>query len=214
MSAPVSPSPALPTGPAGWPAHPHADAAEEVRAWLVTARGGAPFLSASDGRRLADWLEDGVPVRDLLRAIDETSAHRRAKRLRQAFGLQSIEPALRRVQRGASPARGVRTPPPPPPDDLPWPDAGPLVIELHAFVASEPEAIAILHVSRCIREFFDAAWVSLASAHPVLLAAALEELGDLAEQLDADTRAALCEEYARERVRARYPELRSGGLLG
>lgn len=118
------------------------------------------------------------------------------------------------MQRGASPARGVRTPPPPPPDDLPWPDAGPLVIELHAFVASEPEAIAILHVSRCIREFFDAAWVSLASAHPVLLAAALEELGDLAEQLDADTRAALCEEYARERVRARYPELRSGGLLG
>lgn len=212
MSAPVSPSPAPPTGPDGWPAHPHADAAEEVRAWLVTARGGAPFLSASDGRRLADWLEDGVLVRDLLRAIDETSAHRRAKRLRQAFGLQAIEPALRRVRRGAPPSRRARTPPPPP-DDLPWPDAGPLVVELHALVAADPDA-AVLHVSRRIREFFDAAWVSLASAHPALLAAALEELGDLAEQLDADTRAALCEEYARERVRARYPELRSGGLLG
>jgi len=212
MSAPVSPSPALPRGPAGWPEHPHADAAEEVRAWLVTARGGAPFLSASDGRKLADWLEGGVPVRDLLRAIDETSAHRRAKRLRQAFGLHSIEPALRRAQRGASPSRSARALPAPP-DDLPWPDAGPLLVELHALVAQGPDA-AVLHVSRRIREFFDAAWVSLASAHAVLLAHALEELGDLAEQLDADTRAALCEEYARERVRARYPELRSGGLLG
>ncbi len=214
MSAPVSPSPALPRGPAGWPEHPHADAAEEVRAWLVTARGGAPFLSASDGRKLADWLEGGVGVRDLLRAIDETSAHRRAKRLRQAFGLHAIEPALRRVQRGPPAARVTRTTATPPPDGLPWPDSAPLVAELQAFASQSGDAAAVLHLSRRIREFFDATWVSLASAHAVLLADALEELGDVAEQLDADTRDALCEEYARERVRARYPELRSGGLLG
>ena len=59
-----------PSGAAESGADALADAAEEVRAWLVTARGGAPFLSGADGRLLVSWLEAGVSVADLLRAID------------------------------------------------------------------------------------------------------------------------------------------------
>ena len=36
--------------------------AEEVRAYLVAVRGGAPFLSAADGRLLIHWLEQGFSV--------------------------------------------------------------------------------------------------------------------------------------------------------
>ncbi len=211
MSASVCPGPAPSSPLVAEGEHPHADAAEEVRAWLVTARGGAPFLSAGDGQRLADWLEAGVPVRDLLRAIDETSARRRAKRLRQAFSLRTIEPALKRP--GAGSLR--RSQAIPSPDAVPWPDARPLVAELAALVARDgPGDSAYLQVSRRVREFFDRVWAELAPFHSVLRAAALEDLGAIADELDDDTRAALCEEYARERVRSHYPELRSGGLLG
>lgn len=62
--------------------HPHVMLAEEVRAYLVTVRGGAPFLSAADGRLLVDWLDQGVPVAVVLSAIERT-AHRRAGRRRR-----------------------------------------------------------------------------------------------------------------------------------
>lgn len=217
--------------------HPFADAAEEVRAWLVSARGGAPFLSGSDGRRLADWLEGGVAVRDLLRAIDETAVHRRAKRLHGPFSLKSIEPVLKRMSRptareqptdalnpsslrttsrkpqrapaGADPSRNEV--------DILWPDSTALEAELVARIAAQagdiPDAL-FLQLSGHIRQFFIDAWASLAEHHPALLAEALAELGDVAALVDETTRAALCQEYAREHLRSRYPLLRSGGILG
>lgn len=95
---------------------------------------------------------------------------------------------------------------------MPWPDATALVVELRGTGDQDDEAF--LHVSRRVREFFDAAWAELAPFHSVLIAAALDDLGDVADELDDHVRDALCEEYARERVRSHYPELRSGGLLG
>lgn len=95
---------------------------------------------------------------------------------------------------------------------MPWPDATALTEELRG--TCDLDDAAFLHVSRKVREFFDAAWAELAPFHAVLIAAALEDLGDVADELDDHARDALCEEYARERVRSHYPELRSGGLLG
>ena len=50
-----------------------ADKAEEVRAYVVAVRGGAPFLSAADGRLLVQWLERGISVGRILAAIDEVA---------------------------------------------------------------------------------------------------------------------------------------------
>lgn len=195
-SYPLDPAPA----PAAGGAEALADAAEEVRAWLVSARGGAPFLSGADARLLADWLESGVSVADLLRAIDETARHRRSRRLRGPFTLRGVERALR------APSASPRRPRPAlPADAVPWPDAAAVEAEL---VGLEP-----LQAAARVRRFFDAAWSDLAEHHAALLADAVAELGEAAELLDPDDRARLAEEYARERLRSRYPSLRPGALL-
>ena len=200
--------------------HPHADAAEEVRAWLVTARGGAPFLSGSDSRRLENWLDGGVGVRDLLRAIDETAAHRRAKRLRGPFSLRSIEPALRGGPARATPRlprTGAQALGSAPTADISWPDSTALEERLKQRTGGDPASLddsSFLELSALVRVFFEQAWAGLAEHHASLLAEALGQLGDVADLVEQDGRAALCEEYAREALRSRYPLLRTGGLLG
>lgn len=182
-----------------------ADAAEEVRAWLVSARGGAPFLSGADARLLAGWLEAGVPVADLLRAIDETARHRRARRLRGPFTLRGVERALTAVRSGAAPRRV----PAPAPEAVPWPDATAVEAELAASESADPVARAAR-----VRRFFEEAWAALADHHAALLVDALAELGEAADMLEPDDRARIAEEFARERLRSRYPSLRPGALLG
>jgi hypothetical protein len=183
-----------------------ADAAEEVRAWLVTARGGAPFLSAADGRLLVGWLESGVPVADLLRAIDETASHRRAKRLRSPFTLRSVE---RLLVRGAARSSARAQPSCAPPDRIPWPSCAAVEADL---ATMSPEDV-VGRLSR-VRRFFDEVWQVLAPVHAVLLADGLVELGEFGDALDDETRSRLCEEFARERVRSHYPSLRPGVLFG
>ena len=191
--------------------HRHEAAAEEVRAWLVTARAGAPFLSAGDGRALLEWLDEGVGVADLLRAIDETAAHRRAKRLRQPFTLRSIAPRLRARTQTARVSKAL----PARDEAVPWPDGDLLAEELSTLLAeSGGTDDAVVAASARVRAFFDDTWAALAPHHAELQAAAAEDLGDVSDLVDEHTRAALCEEYARERMRARYPTLRLGSLLG
>ena len=65
------------TQPAPLDAASLAAMAEEVRAYVVAARGGAPFLSAADGRLLVRWLESGISVARILAAVDEVAEKRR-----------------------------------------------------------------------------------------------------------------------------------------
>lgn len=195
-----------PSGAAESGADALADAAEEVRAWLVTARGGAPFLSGADGRLLVSWLEAGVSVADLLRAIDETARHRRAKRARSPFTLRSVERVLVRGG-GRGPARAA--PRAAVDDGIPWPSCAAVETELATMSAED----AVGRLAR-VRRFFDEAWQQLSPVHPTLLADGLTELGEFADALDEDTRIRLCEEFARERLRSHYPSLRPGVLFG
>jgi hypothetical protein len=82
-----------------------ADEAEEVRAWFVQVRGGAPFLSGADGAALATWLDSGVGVPRILRAIEVTAEVRRARRHRRPFTLKSCGAAL---EARTAPKRGRR----------------------------------------------------------------------------------------------------------
>ena len=49
-----------------------AEEAEEVRAYLVNLRGGAPFLSGADSQLLDGWLTDGVPVAVIMASMDRS----------------------------------------------------------------------------------------------------------------------------------------------
>ena len=65
--------------------------AEEVTAYLVTLRGGAPFLSGADGRLLVRWLDQGVPVPTILTALDQVAERRRKRRTRSRLSLNAAK---------------------------------------------------------------------------------------------------------------------------
>ena len=77
------------TQPAPLDATTLAAMAEEVRAYVVATRGGAPFLSAADGRLLVGWLESGISVARILAAVDEVAEKRRKKRSRGRLTLSA-----------------------------------------------------------------------------------------------------------------------------
>jgi hypothetical protein len=188
------------------PATARALAAEEVRAWLVHHRGGAPFLSAADGALLATWLEAGVPVTTLLRAIERVAARRVAKRTRTPFTLRSCEATVRKLQgeqvSWRIPRDIVAALAPEAPDEL----ARAALDELRALPEGDPEARTR---AACVvlRRFQERVWESLSAERPALLAAAAEELAPLRDALGSAEFGRACEELARDRVRARYPSL-------
>jgi len=68
--------------------------AEEVRAYVVATRGGAPFLSAADGRLLVGWLESGISVARILAAVDDVAEKRRKKRTRGRLTLSACKRSI------------------------------------------------------------------------------------------------------------------------
>lgn len=213
---------------------PLADLAEEVRAWLVQHRGGAPFLSSADGALLADWLEAGVPTVAILRGIEATAARRRARRTRTPFTLRSckaaVEAAVREGARDAERAGEPSSAPapagavafdaaaPPSPADAPAVDPADLGAAEAALVARTRAALArvppgnvdarVRAASALVRAFQEDLWALLAPAHAAMLAEAAEALADLRPSMGDSDFAQLCEEFAREAVRDRHPGMR------
>ena len=75
----------------------HQENAERVRKYLVTVRGGAPFLSGADCRLLVQWLDDAVPIPTILAVIDRVSDRRRAKRVRTRMSLSVCKGELKKL---------------------------------------------------------------------------------------------------------------------
>lgn len=75
----------------------HAEHAETIRSYLVSVRGGAPFLSGADCRLLVQWLDDQVPTASILSVIDMVSDKRRKKRVRSRLSLNSCKGTLHRL---------------------------------------------------------------------------------------------------------------------
>ncbi len=180
--------------------------AEEVRAWLVHLRGGAPFLSSVDGALLADWLAAGVPVLTILRGVELVAERRRARRTRRPFTLLSCRASVEKLAKSGS---GWRLPgdlaaalAPAEPDAL----AKAALAELAALTAPDP-ADRAQEACGVLRRFHARVWDALGDERAALLAAAAEELEPLREGHGEDTFARACEESARDGVRARYPSL-------
>lgn len=98
---------------AGQPSELQANA-EAVRAYLVSVRGGAPFLSSLDARLLRAWLEAGVRVGLVARAIDAVNRKRLAQRVRAPLALASCRAEVERLRRhpGGAAVRPRRRPAP------------------------------------------------------------------------------------------------------
>lgn len=192
------------------PGHLEQDA-ETVRAWFATARGGGAFLSPADGATLVGWLEGGVPVGRILRAIEQTAARRRARRARTPFTLRACAPALTRPE-GATrraPACGEE----PDLDAIlaPWvATESVLVTHARARLAARRGASDAARVAlgcAIVAEFRETQRGCLAPAWPALRAAAAEALAECRPGLDEALFAQLCEEWVRDRLRARHPDL-------
>ncbi len=199
--------------------------AEQVRAYLVSLRGGAPFLSGADGRLLVGWLEDGVPVPTILSALDRVHARRLKRRARTRLSLGAVKREVTKAAGGMSDApvpaaaapsadaealaaaRAIYA------EALAALDVGPSLraaqAALVAGVAGAPvtdaDAAATAAIAAC-RAFHDACWVALGPDEQARLrAAARHDLAALADSLAESVLSDLVEEAARGGLRARFP---------
>lgn len=191
-----------------------AAAAEEVRAWFVLARGGAPFLSATDGHTLIAWLEAGIPVSMVMLAIEQVARRRAERKTRTPFHLDSCAATLKKLSRNLEnkpSSRGrtkLQSVPAPLPNDAPLAEVL-LVKQTREQLAALPADLPDEQARKAcviVRAFQEELWELLRPDHARLLGQAAEELEDLREILGPAGMARACEERAREMVKRRYPE--------
>jgi len=189
------------------------EAAETVRGHLCALRGGAPFLSSTDAVQLMRWFEGGVSTTAILLALERASEARRRRRSKiplrlshaqRHLGRASPPAALPVVADPASSPEGrfaqviASLPPSAARDEL--------ARGLEAIAEpGEPAVMAALgHVQRFLeRELAQLGEAGLRALHEE----ARVRLGDLLEEVDETTAAALLDETARDLHRARYPAL-------
>lgn len=187
----------------------HRVAAEAVRAHLVHHRGGAPFLSPADSLLLVTWLEQGVDVEAMLAAIERCAVARRRNRSRTRFTLTSAKRHLHKaplVAPGLSPDAGLEA----------------VVEELEALddharalgrdlVALEDPSVH--HAVQLVVRHQQRRWEQLSEdERSSRLQAAIEELGDVANLVDASVLQDLAEEVARHALRQEWPRLDTATL--
>jgi hypothetical protein len=191
--------------------------AEEVRAYVVSVRGGAPFLSAADGRLLVRWLESGISVARILAAVDEVAIKRRKKRARGLLTLSTC----RRIVEGKKSRSPTQKLPNASSDHqlndyvqaLKAMSVSPSMregldrlikaIELAAR-ADNSEQMGMKAIA-AIRAFHENAWDTAHNKQAEYRAQARDELGALSTVLSDDAFEAAVEEVARDIVRREYP---------
>ena len=180
-----------------------------MRAHLVAVRGGALFLSSADAIHLLEWLDRGVAVCDILRAIERAADSRRKKQSRIPLTLGQAKRHLGKPTRGAFSGRNtveVVAKDPLEPLVQRVSDAGlsELAAALRAIPVGAVDAMgreASLHM----RTFHVAVWRSMTEAErEACRVRARADLGDLRNLLDEVALTAIVEENARDSVRTRY----------
>lgn len=191
------------------PIPPHYQAAaEQIRAHLCHLRGGAPFLSPEDTLVLVSWLDAGVPVPDVLVALERAADARRRTRSRFPLTLRAAR-------------RHLGRPPADPPVRRPGPGEpafGPLLDGvaggdgLRDALTGLPAADEVGALA-AVRRFLEDRWASLEPRDRATLEEeARRELGDLLRLVDEDTGRELVEETARDRFRQRWPRLTAAAV--
>ena len=194
------------------------EAAEEVRAHLVAVRGGAPFLSSADAMVLVRWLDEGVPIGDILAAIERAAEARRKTRSRLPLGLTRLAPHLGKRGRAVRP----RVPAVGHPFDglavelraLAETDgAGEGLVGLASVLTALPPGDGLLRAAAsAVRDFLDARWEALGEPAREALRVDGRAVYALFDDLDDHERTQLIEEVARDTLRACYPMLTIASL--
>lgn len=194
---------------------PTAEAAEAVRAYLVSVRGGAALLSSADARLLYGWLQEGVRLGAIVRAIDLVAARRLAQRVRAPLSLVSCRAEVVRQQRqaGSWVRRGGTRPVARADGDARYAAVERLAEAAERAVAALPGDDAARRAARaCLiaAEFHDAAWQAAPQA--LLLAEAGEAMADARGLYDEAAWVEALEATARDALRRRYPSLTATAL--
>jgi hypothetical protein len=202
-------------------------AAEEVRKHLITLRGGAPFLAPDDARLLVEWLDEGVLVSNILRAIERAADSRRKRRSRVPLNLRHAKAHLNKPTNGAFKSRAARKTVEPDKHPL-----QPLTAVLLQQATADPHGEKIRNMAQdlivltvddsdtLIREvlgrfrlFFESLWDGLTpEEREKEIQDSICELGDLALYVDEARLWASAEERARNKLRAAYPWLTAATL--
>lgn len=198
-------------------------AAEAVREHLCALRGGALFLSPDDSVLLVLWLEQQVPVHDILRALERAADARSKNRGRFPLSLTRARRHLGKPTRGvfsrtaslpvaarsAPPfgavARALRA----------VPHQTPALVELQrALLEIDTEGEAgMVEALAHVRAYLNQAWQELGDTERASLREqARASLGDLADFLDDATLDALVEEESRTLFRQRVPCVSAASL--
>lgn len=204
----------------------HQEAAERIRAHLVSLRGGAPFLSPTDTALLVRWLDQRVPVSRILHGVERAAARRRAERRRVPLSLTharldaappprapclAADPSAHLLDGLISTCHALALHP----RDLTAPPhlLRELAEQLRALPTDDPEHTADLAIS-AIARMFDRAWNDLGvDGRQRYLERAIAELGDVAELVGPDHLPALAEEHARGLLRDDHPGLNASSVL-
>ncbi len=187
-----------------------------VRDYLVTLRGGSPFLSSADGRLLLRWLDGGTPVVAILAALDRAADRRLKRRSKRPLSLQACKVELKPAPLAAG-GLGDRAAGPDP--MLAYVEAlraqrvaGPfeaahqqLISALLALPVSmgSPEERATAGVV-LVREFHEAVWIGC-DERPALRAEVADGYASLRGSLPDSLIEGLVEEATRDRLRRRFP---------
>jgi hypothetical protein len=191
--------------------------AEEVRAYVVAARGGAPFLSAADGRLLVRWLEAGISVARILAAVDEVAERRRQKRTRGRLSLSACKRSIEgkkqsktTYDRPDAPSKASLAPYALALEAMDVaaefePERTALVRRIQALDhLSDPDALATEAVA-AVRAFHEGVWGRASSEHSALRTEASLELTALRSVLSEEAFEAAVEEVSRDLIRRRTP---------
>ena len=197
------------------PTDPMAEAAEQVRAYLVTLRGGAPFLSSADARLLLGWLDQGVPVPLILGSLDRVAERRRQRRSRGRMSLTSARRTVEKAWGTPQPGVGLRALGPAAAALDAWLDAvaepgDPAVAGL---VTAARDRVAeggalealIADLGAACRRFHAAQWQADPARQEALVLAARGDFASVKDKVSDAVFADLVAEAARGRLRARWP---------
>ena len=197
----------------------HQEKAEEIRAYLVHVRGGAPFLSGADCRHLTTWLDDNISILAITTAIDRVAEKRRAKRVRSRLSLNNCKGTLRKVLgKKTKPSKELK------PivhiglhglaqkiQELNLPDSlhshQKTLVQNLASLSQKPETIqekAEQAIGFC-RMFHEKVWESHVDQHEQLRTVAEKEIESLRPLLGMQHWREMVEEVMRDKVRSKYP---------
>lgn len=184
--------------------HDRSDDAEQVRAYLVHLRGGAPFLSGHDSRLLLRWMDEGVEVGLICRALDQAAEKRRIRRVKTPLSLRNAQTVVNKREPVPPAAKGALADVVQALASSDDPHEVQASVELAALSALEGEALVAAAVD-VARRTIEELWAACDRA--ALRAEAEEELATLRDMLDEGSWERALEGVARDRLRQRHPLL-------